>query len=127
MSKLSIATLAGVICCMAGPAVAQGTTGGLPEGQAKQLVEGVCTGCHQTNQITRSSGYTLAGWRELAATMIDLSKTPQEQAGITQYLATHFPPNTKRAPKLVPGSAKISFKEWVVPTLGQREFQSRAT
>ena len=120
MSKLSIATLAGVVFCMAAPAAAQGQAAKLPDGPARQLVEGVCTGCHQTNQITRSSGYTLAGWKELAGTMIDLSKTPGEQDQITQYLATHFPPNTKRAPKLIPGSARIELKEWVVPTLGQR-------
>ena len=39
---------------------------------------------------------------------------------LTDYLATHFPPNTSRAPKLVSGPAQITFKEWVMPTLGQR-------
>ena len=52
--------------------------------------------------------------------MIDLSATPEEQAEITGYLAAHFPPNTTRAPHLVPGDAEIAFKEWQVPTLGQR-------
>ena len=37
-----------------------------------------------------------------------------------EYLAAHFPPNTRRAPKLVPGRAEITFKEWQMPTLGQR-------
>jgi virginiamycin B lyase len=101
-------------------ALAQGNASGLPEGAGKQPVEAVCTSCHQTNMITRSSGYTRDGWKELTGTMIDLSRTPEEQAAITEYLAAHFPPNSKRAPKLIPGSAQVAFKEWVTPTLGQR-------
>ncbi len=93
---------------------------GLPEGAGKPLVEGVCAGCHRMNKITRSSGYSREGWKELIATMIDLSGSPRDQAKITKYLAKHFPPSTKQAPKLLPGDAQIVFKEWVVPTLGQR-------
>jgi virginiamycin B lyase len=92
----------------------------LPEGAHKELVEGTCTTCHRTNVITRSSGYTREQWAELTSTMIDLSAAPKERAKITDYLTAHFPPNTKRAPKIIPGSAKISIKEWQVPTLGQR-------
>src|SRR5688572_19502966 len=91
----------------------------LPDGPAKQVVEGVCTACHPVNQITGSSGYTAAGWREIVGTMIDLSASPAREE-IVQYLAANFPPNDKRAAKLVAGSAKVSFKEWQVPTLGQR-------
>jgi hypothetical protein len=54
----------------------------LPDGAQKDMVEGVCTGCHQVNQITRSSGYTAEGWRELTATMIDLSGDPEAQSAI---------------------------------------------
>jgi virginiamycin B lyase len=92
----------------------------LPDGPGKELVEGACTGCHQTNMITQSSGYSREQWKELTGTMIDLAGDPDVQTTITQYLATHFPPNTKRAPKLVPGNLKVTFKEWVAPHLGQR-------
>lgn len=92
----------------------------LPAGEGRDLVEGICTGCHATNRISRSSGYDGAGWRELIATMIDLSDAPQERDQIVGYLATHFPPHSRKAPNLVPGDASISFVEWVVPTLGQR-------
>jgi len=92
----------------------------LPEGDGKQIVEAVCTACHNANQITRSSGYSPADWKSLIATMVDLSDSAEQQSEITRYLAAHFPPNAKRAPKLVPGPAKVAFKEWVVPTLGQR-------
>jgi len=93
---------------------------GLPDGPGKDLVEGTCSGCHQTNQIARSAGYTSDGWRELTGTMIDLTGSPENRDAIIDYLAEHFPPNTVRAATLVPGDAEIAFKEWQVPTLGQR-------
>lgn len=92
----------------------------LPDGAGKPLVEGTCTACHQLNQITDSAGYTRDGWKELIGTMINLSASPDTEAAITQYLATHFPPNTRRAPKRMPGDMRITFTEWVTPTLGQR-------
>lgn len=101
-------------------AAAQSPALGLPDGPGKDLVEGTCTACHPASRITRSSGYTQEEWRELAGTMIDLSASPEEHRQIVGYLATHFPPNSRRTPKLLPGSARIAFQEWTVPTLGQR-------
>jgi len=101
-------------------AQAPGRPGMLPEGPGKAMVEGTCTACHQTNMITRSSGYTRDQWKELFGTMIDLSASPAEQDTIANYLAAHFPPNNKRPAKVIPGTEQISFKEWVTPTLGQR-------
>jgi virginiamycin B lyase len=122
MLRRSIAALAGALAWGLVPAAAQAQSeaSGLPDGQGKGLVEAVCTGCHQTNQITRSSGYTRAAWQELIGTMIDLSGSPKDRDRITEYLATHFPPNPRRAPRLMSGDAEIAFKEWQVPTLGQR-------
>jgi virginiamycin B lyase len=101
-------------------AQAQSQAPALPQGAGKDLVEAACNACHRTNVITASMGYTRDGWKELIGTMMDLSPNPQEQAAITQYLATHFPPNTRRAAKLIPGDAEITFTEWQTPTLGQR-------
>lgn len=122
MFRPSLASLAAAVLYALGSvaALAQSQVSRLPDGADKQLVEDVCTGCHRNNQITRSSGYTLEGWRELASAMIDLSANPEDEAKIARYLVTHFPPNIKRAPKLIPGGAQIRFKEWKVPTLGQR-------
>ena len=119
MSRLSIAALAGAIFFVVVPFTAQGQAPQLPEGDGKQLVQGMCTACHETNQITRSSGYSAEGWRELIQTMINLSGTPAGET-ITKYLATHFPAGTQRKPNLVRGEAAITFREWKVPTLGQR-------
>jgi virginiamycin B lyase len=125
MSTRSITSLAVVFFFMVVPAMAQGQyaqqgqSAPLPAGAGKELVESVCTGCHPTDQITRSSGYTREGWRELILTMIDLSASP-DFGTISEYLATHFPAQTHLKPALVPGEASIAFREWKVPTLGQR-------
>jgi virginiamycin B lyase len=121
MLRSSILSLAGALACGLVPvaAKAQSASPELPEGAGKEVVEAVCTTCHDTTQITRSSGYTEEGWRELIGTMVDLAGSPQE-GEITSYLAAHFPPNERRAPRLMPGDAEIAFKEWTVPTLGQR-------
>ena len=90
----------------------------LPEGPGKTLVQSACIACHQLNLVTGSSGFSQQGWRDLVTTMIAL---PEPQlAEVTTYLATHFPEKPGRRPKLVAGTASISFKEWIVPTLGQR-------
>ena len=106
--------------CVFLPLAAQAQDTGLPQAPGKEMVEGVCSACHQTNMIIQSSGYSREGWAELTGTMIDLTKSPQERGQILDYLAAHFPPNTKRAAKLVPGPIEITFKEWQTPTLGQR-------
>jgi virginiamycin B lyase len=120
MLRRSVASLVGAAFSMFVPAAVQAQSAGLPDGEGRELVEVVCTTCHQTNQITRSSGYTREGWRELTGTMIDLSGSPEDQGAILDYLATHFPPHDRRAPTLMPGDAEIAFEEWRVPTLGQR-------
>src|SRR5215208_3000171 len=102
-------------------AQAQGQQGALPEGAGKSAVEAVCTGFHRTNEITQSSGYTRDGWKELTSTMINLSPSPDTENAILDYLAQKFPPNyNKRVAKLVSGPLEVAFKEWVMPTLGQR-------
>jgi virginiamycin B lyase len=92
----------------------------LPEGAGKDQVAAVCAGCHVTGLINASSGYTREHWDKLTATMVDLSPAPDTKKAILDYLAKNFPPNTRRAPKLVPGAEQVSFKEWVMPKLGQR-------
>jgi len=121
MSKLSFLPCTAILLLsfsgLAAPAHGQQKT--LPVGPGKETVEAVCTACHNPNQILRSSGYTRGDWEKLTATMIDLSDSPERET-ITAYLAEKFPPNNPRPAKIVPGPLKISFKEWVVPTLGQR-------
>lgn len=99
---------------------AQAQRSPLPEGDGRILVENLCTFCHQTNMITTSMGYTREGWLELMTTMLNMSGNPDMRDTLTNYLATHFPPNTRRAPKLVEGPVQIAWKEFTMPQLGQR-------
>ena len=91
----------------------------LPEGKGKEAVQAVCFGCH-ANRISNSLGYERDDWVALIDSMIDLSSNKTQQNLIVDYLVEHFPPNEKRAPTLITGKTTISFKEWVVPSLGQR-------
>jgi virginiamycin B lyase len=104
---------------MIAPFAAQAQPAQLPEGDGKQLVQGLCSACHETNLITRSSGYSREGWRELIQSMVNVSGTPAGET-ITKYLAEHFPAGTRLKPTLVGGEESIAFREWKVPTLGQR-------
>ncbi|MDX1485428.1 MAG: cytochrome C [Alphaproteobacteria bacterium] len=122
MARSSISVRTRIVPCLLVPLLmaAQAHAQGLPDGPGKPLVEAACLSCHKARNITRSSGYTAQGWKELIGTMMDLSRNPEDEAAITAYLARHFPPHTKNAPTLIEGPVKIGFKEWVVPTLGQR-------
>jgi virginiamycin B lyase len=120
MLKASFAPSAfAAVCLIAAGAAAQSQRPGLPEGEGKQLVQDNCTACHQHNQIQNSSGYTRDGWSQLIQTMLPIGGTP-ELAAMSDYLAAHFPVNARRQPKLMPGTASVTFKEWLSPTLGQR-------
>jgi virginiamycin B lyase len=97
---------------------AQGQAAQLPEGPEKALTEAVCTTCHTADLITTASGYTRDEWQIVMRTMVDLPDSAE--ARIAEYLAVNFPPNTLRAPTLVAGDEVVRFREWRVPTLGQR-------
>lgn len=90
----------------------------LPDGDGKEAVTAACARCHGLNMITGTVGFTETGWRDLISTMVAL---PTDQSTtINKYLATHFPPKPGREPKLVAGDVTVTFREWQVPTLGQR-------
>ena len=90
----------------------------LPEGAGKDVVQKRCVTCHALNQITGAAGYDQAGWKHVIESMIAL---PGDQmTAATEYLAKNFPEKPGRRPTLVPGPVKVTFKEWMVPTLGQR-------
>lgn len=91
-----------------------------PAGKGQALASTLCVACHSARNIERSAGYTAEGWRELTATMVDLSHAPEMWDELADYLAEHFPPNERRAATLVPGPLDVTFTEWVTPTLGQR-------
>jgi virginiamycin B lyase len=118
------AVLVGTISVRAASPAPQGRGGGrgaavtLPDGPGKASVEAYCSRCHSLGLIANSGGYTRDGWQQLLSTMI---AAPPEQAGVlADYLAAHFPEQPRPKPVVLPGSVKVSFKEWSVPTLGSR-------
>ena len=90
----------------------------LPEGAGKDLVQKRCVTCHPLGLITGSAGYDQAGWKHVIESMVVLPADQMTTA--IEYLAAHFPEKPGRQPTLVAGPVKVSFKEWMVPTLGQR-------
>jgi virginiamycin B lyase len=125
LSALMIAAALGLVPLTAGaqedsPAPKGKPPLALPDGKAKPMVEGICATCHAIQLIPSSSGYTREHWQELVATMIDLSGNKEQQNEIIDYLATNFPPNKRRAPTPAAGNFQVTFKEWVMPQLGQR-------
>ncbi len=119
MFQLSGSLLVAIFSFLALPSLAQSQMNlVLPDGVGKELVQGACVACHQTDLITRATGYTHERWNHLIGKMIDL---PDPIASnIAQYLATNFPESYERRPTLVAGDTKVIFQEWTVPTLGQR-------
>src|SRR6266545_3826901 len=90
----------------------------LPDGNGKEIVEKTCSTCHGLNLITGSWGNTQAGWQELFGSMVALPKDQPDT--VAAYLATHFPTKPAPAAVVIAGPAKVSFKEWIAPTLGSR-------
>jgi len=119
VARLIYAARAGLACFLTvGAATVFGAS--LPSGEGRDSVEAMCSSCHSVDRIAQSQGYSREGWLALSATMIDLSADPARRDTIADYLAEHFPPNERYAPNIVDGDTRISFREWVVPTLGQR-------
>ena len=127
MKKVSILRAASLIALLSAPsfALAQGPAGaveraGLPEGPGKDLVQGICSGCHQVREIQRSLGYTREGWNELTSSMVDMRAAPDQHKEVLDYLAQHFPPSARRPAKIIPGPYEIDTKAWKTIKLGQR-------
>ena len=91
----------------------------LPEGPGRDLVQATCSKCHSTNFIVNSFGFTHDEWLQLFSSMVALPKNDADT--ISNYLAKNFPekPDTPKG-VIIPGPASVTFKEWLVPTLGSR-------
>jgi virginiamycin B lyase len=119
--------LLAALCVLSARVDAQGRRGApvqLPDGPAKQLVETTCSRCHSLSLIA-NDGYTRQEWPRVFGTMVDL---PADQTTIVaDYLAQHFPEKPKPPAVVIPGSVKVAFKEWPLPTKGSRPHDPLAT
>ncbi len=131
MLRTSHALLAVFLCCLVTQSVVsvrsegqppqgrgrgQATT--LPDGPGKEMVQTKCAACHGLNLIANWGGDTKPGWQTLFGTMVSLPKDQSDT--IAGYLTTAFPDQPRPKPMLIPGPVTVSFKEWVVPSLGSR-------
>jgi virginiamycin B lyase len=93
----------------------------LPDGPGKQAVESACQQCHALGLVS-NAGHSREDWQNVVAMMVnDGAKLPQaEVTEVTDYLATNFPEKPAPPAVLLPGSAKVTFKEWTAPTPGSR-------
>jgi virginiamycin B lyase len=96
----------------------------LPDGPGKEIVQTVCAKCHALNLIA-NDGYSREEWRTVFNTMVDLPTT--ESNLLADYLAKNFPEKPKPVAVVIPGTAKVSFKEWPLPTKGSRPHDPLAT
>src|SRR5579875_890655 len=93
----------------------------LPEGEGKATVQAACGICHSLRQVT-NAGYDRAEWDTVLHMMVNVGAPlpPGKFDTVLNYLAAKFPPKPAPAAKLIPGPARVTITEWVVPTPGSR-------
>jgi virginiamycin B lyase len=126
MLKRSGVVLAATIslCSVAAAQPQRGQPVVLPEGNGKALVEANCASCHGLGQIA-NSGYTEKDWQTVFSSMV---KLPDDQSAvIAAYLAKNYPEKPRPKAVLIAGTANVTIKEWLVPTLGSRPHDPLAT
>ena len=103
-----------------GQARGQGRGGALslPDGPGREVVQSQCTACHALGLIANAGGNTRQGWVDLFSTMVALPKNQSDE--VADYLAKNFPEQSRPPAVVIPGPARVSIKEWNVPSLGSR-------
>src|SRR5690349_5048798 len=103
-------TLFPAIALLAGAAHAQMDA---PEGNAKEIAAAKCNICHAL-EARVGNGYTPKGWSTVLRMMSNQGApiTKADVAVLEPYLAKTYPEKNKPAAAVVPGPAKVSFKQW---------------
>ena len=93
MTKISLMlSVASLAAALASPATVQN----LPAGKNKEMVEKICTACHELSLLT-DRGRSKDDWIAVVKSMIDMGADikPDQATVIVNYLATNFPPKQK--------------------------------
>jgi virginiamycin B lyase len=111
-----------LLCC---PARAET---GLPDGPGKEILERACAGCHDLGRMLHA-GYSANDWRTVLRMMKNVGAqiSGSQLETLATYLAENFPEESKPQSAIVPGRARVSFKEWTTPTPGSRPHDPLAT
>ena len=85
---------AAAVAAVVAPAFAQN----LPNGNGRDVVQMICTGCHDLSPITGSGGFSRRDWEMVVMSMIDMGAAirPEDVTVIVNYLAASFPPKGKQ-------------------------------
>jgi virginiamycin B lyase len=123
-----LSTLVVALCAWVSCALAQDWTQKLPDGQGKETVGAICANCHEFFSRV-GKGYTPTGWKTVIRMMLNQGVViPNDKiVEVTDYLAKSFPESGKPAGVEIAGPAKISFRQWQVPTPGSRPHDPLAT
>ena len=97
LPKIAAAILIPVAAAMTAiilPAFAQN----LPNGNGREMVETICSGCHDLSPITDAVGFSRQDWEIVVKSMIDMGADikPEQVSVIANYLAANFPPKPKQ-------------------------------
>jgi virginiamycin B lyase len=97
LRKIVAATVVLSGAAAAGVALAPALAQTLPNGNGKDVVERICTACHDLSPITDSIGFSRTDWETVIKAMVDMGATirPDEANTIATYLAANFPPKSK--------------------------------
>ncbi len=69
----------------------------LPDGKGKEMVQMICSACHDLTPIT-GGGFSREDWEAVVKNMIDMGAMikADEMTVIVDYLASTFPPKSKQ-------------------------------
>ena len=100
MTKTDFPGIAAIAICGAAAVASTATLAfaqSLPNGNGKEVVETVCTGCHDLSPITEGVGFSRQDWDIVVQSMIAMGAViqPEQVSLITNYLAQNFPPKPK--------------------------------
>ncbi len=96
-AKIAAAALALTGASAAAGLVTSALAQTLPNGNGKEVVEMICSGCHDLSPII-GGGFSRADWEGVIKNMIDMGATitPEQVAVIANYLATNYPAKPKQ-------------------------------
>jgi len=94
IAAAAVALSGAAAAVLVAPALAQN----LPDGNGKEVVQTICTACHDLSPITDAGGFSRADWETVVKSMIDMgAEIKAEQIPlIAGYLAANFPPKPKQ-------------------------------
>ena len=128
VKSLLILTTAASLCAVisAQGQVVQPTPGApgdyvLPDGSAKKLVQDNCTVCHNLRNIVNSNK-SAEDWDNTVNMMMSAGAPITREQGneIRDYLIASFPEKPRPKPAAINGPVQIKFREWSLPTPGER-------